>query len=85
MVLPDLRGSVSKFLIFSTWVEVFKYHITNLQNKIIHMNVLKEASMPDSPEPLKDDDKEDCDKALTNLSKGIKSLQCDTFFCFKFL
>ena len=44
------------------------------------MNVLKEASMPDSPEPLKDDDKEDCDKALTNLSNGIKSLQCDANF-----
>jgi hypothetical protein len=49
------------------------------------MNVLKEASMPDSPEPLKDDDKKDCDKALTNLSNGIKSLQCDTFLYFKIL
>ena len=30
MVLPDLRGSVSEFLIFSTRVEVFKHQVTNL-------------------------------------------------------
>jgi hypothetical protein len=43
------------------------------------MNVLKEASMPNSPEPLNEEDKEDCNKALTNLSNGIKNLQCEEF------
>ena len=43
------------------------------------MNVLKEATMPDSFEPLKAEDKEDCDKALSSLSNGIKNLQCNGY------
>ena len=39
------------------------------------MNVLKDATMPNSSDPLNAEDKEDCNTALSGLATGIKKLQ----------
>jgi hypothetical protein len=45
-----------------------------LEESVVHMKIMADALMPDSPNPLSENDTLDVDIALTNLSSGIKSL-----------
>lgn len=48
--------------------------LPHLEESIVHMRIMVDALVPDSPNPLSSDDLLDVDLALSNMSYGIKKL-----------
>jgi hypothetical protein len=67
LALPHLEESVSLILFILSFYLIHLF----INKKVVHLTIMSEALMPDSPNPLSFDDSLDVDLALTNISCGI--------------